>query len=230
MFTLFDNDQSIDNVVTRAEQSRVSYNIQTEEFRSLNTNLQTYLNEMKTIDDENRQLQENIEQIRKEYIVALETHLKLLPNDFREQSQTLNEAHLERYRSKTRAKRYLKERDELKRRISFVASNEKEQTKRLNVLQKQDRAVRNEFNKLNQQIQSLSAYVENEKQNYQQAMDKVDSLQIQLERISIERSRTEVIQSNKLIVFLFNPFTLVWNSDIERRSEINANNERISRR
>ncbi|UJR31832.1 hypothetical protein I4U23_019309 [Adineta vaga] len=191
MFSLFDDDQFIDDVVNRAEQSRQSYNIQTEEFRTLNTNLQTYLNDMKTMDGENRQLQEHIEQIRKEYISALENHLKRLPNDFREQSQTLNEAHLERYQSKTRAKRYLKERDELKRRIHFVASNEKEQVKRLNALQKQERIVRNEFNKLNQQIQTLLVYVDNEKQNYQQAMDKVDNLQIQLERICIERSKTE---------------------------------------
>ena len=191
MFTTLE-DQFLDDAVTRAGQSRASYNIQTEEFRTLNTNLQAYVVDMQTIDEQNRQLQEKIEQIRKEYILALETHLQRLPSDFREQSQTLTAAHLERYRSKSRAKRFLKERDELKRRINFVASDEKEQTKRLKALQKQERLVGNEFNKLNQHIQSLLTYVENEKQNYRIATEKVDHLQIQLERICVERSQTEV--------------------------------------
>jgi len=202
MVSLFE-DQLIDDVVTRAEQSRVSYNIQTEEFRNLNANLQIYLNDIKTIDDDNRQLQENIEEIRTNYILSLENHLKRLPFDFRQQSQTLTGAHLERYKSKSRAKRFTNEREELKRRIHFVASNEKEQTKRLNTLQKQERTVRNEFNKLNEQIQNLSNYVENEKQNYCQAMDRVDNLHVQLEEISVERSKTEVKKNSKYCFMYF---------------------------
>jgi chromosome segregation ATPase len=187
----FVKDQLLDDVVSRAEQSRFSYTLQTEEFRNLNSNLQAYLNDIKIIDEENRQLQDNIEQIRTNYIITLENHLKRLPEDFREESSILTEAHIERYKSKSRAKRSINEREELKKRINFAVSNEKNQIKRLNNLQKQERLVNNEFKNLNAQIQNLYNYVQTEKQTHQQAMDKVDNLQIQLEQICIERSKTE---------------------------------------
>jgi chromosome segregation ATPase len=187
----FLKDQLLDDVVSRAEQSRFSYTLQTEEFRNLNSNLQTYLNDIKIIDDENCQLQENIEQIRTNYIITLENHLKRLPEDFRQESSILTEAHIERYKSKSRAKRFINEREELKKRINFAVSNEKDQIKRLNNLQKQERLVNNEFKNLNAQIQNLYNYVQIEKQTHQQAMNKVDNLQIQLEQICIERSKTE---------------------------------------
>jgi chromosome segregation ATPase len=198
MFSLLE-DQFIDDAVTRAEQSRVSYNTQTEEFRNLNANLQSYLGDIKTIDENNHQLQKNIEEIRTNYISTLENHLKLLPNDFREKSQKLTEGHIERYRIKSRTRRTNNEREELKRRINFIASNEKEHKKRLTILQKQEREVRNEFNKLNEQVQNLLKFVESEKQIHRQAMDKVDSLQIQHEQICFERSKTEVKSVKKLI-------------------------------
>ncbi len=185
MFNIFDD------VVFRAEQSRFSYTMQTEEFHQLNTNLQTYLNDIKRIDDENRQLEENIEQIRTNYILTLENHLKCLPEDFREGSQLLTEAHLERYKFKARAKRFLNEREELKRRINFLSTNEKIQIKSLNNLQKQERKIDNELNILTEQIQNLYHHVQTEKQIHQQTMNKVDYLQVQLEQISIERSKQE---------------------------------------
>lgn len=185
MFGLF-ND-----VVLRAEQSRVSYNLQTEEFRNLNANLEIYLGDIKIIDNDNSQLQETIEQIRTRYILTLENNLKRLPNDFRIQSQILTDAHLERYKFKSRTRRLLAEREELKRRIHFVSTNEKDQTKYLNNLQKQERSIQNQFNQLNEQYQHVLKYVENEKQLHQQAMNKVDHLQIQREQIFIERSKIE---------------------------------------
>jgi hypothetical protein len=184
-------DQLLDDVVSRVEQSRFSYKLQTEEFRNLNTNFQTYLNDTKIIDDANRQLQKNIEQIRTNYIITLENHLKRLPEDFRQESHILTEAHIERYKSKSRAERFINEREELKKRIHFVASNEKDQIKRLNNLQKQERLIENEFKIINEQIQNLYNYLQTEKQIHREAMDKVDNLQVQLEQICIERSKTE---------------------------------------
>jgi hypothetical protein len=186
MFSLF-NDQFI----LRAEQSRVSYNLQTEEFRSLNANLENYLGDIKIIDDENRQLQENIQLIRTKYISTIENHLKGLPNDFREHSQILTDAHIERYKYKSRTRRLVTEREELKRRIQFVANSEKDQIKYLNILEKQERSNRNELEKLNKEYQRLVKYVENEKQIHRQAMNKVDNLQIKLEQTCIDRSKIE---------------------------------------
>ncbi|CAF1160013.1 unnamed protein product [Rotaria sordida] len=190
MFNFID-DHLLDDIFSRTEQSRLAYNLQTEEFHNLNENLQTYLNDIKKIDDENHQLQNNIEQIRTNYIKILENHLKCLPEDFRQESHILTEAHIERYKSKSHAKRFINEREELKKRINFVASNEKEQIKRLNTLQKQQSSVEKELKNLNEQLQNLYNYVENEKQTHRQAMDKVDDLQIQLEQICIERSKAE---------------------------------------
>jgi len=186
MFSLF-NDQFI----LRAEQSRVSYNLQTEEFRSLNANLENYLGDIKIIDDENRQLQENIQLIRTKYISTIENHLKGLPNDFREHSQILTDAHIERYKYKSRTRRLVTEREELKRRIQFVANIEKDQIKYLNILEKQERSNRNELEKLNKEYQRLVKYVENEKEIHRQAMNKVDNLQIKLEQTCIDRSKIE---------------------------------------
>lgn len=186
-------DRCLDDVVSRAEQARLSYSLQHEEFRSLNGNLQVYLTDMKRIEDENRQLEGVIEQIRNDYILTLEQHLKRLPNDFRQESQTLNNAHLERYRSKSRARRHLNERDETKKRIQFLVSQEKESSKRCNQLQKQERSMNNEMTKLNEQMQHLLRYVDNEKQTHRQAMEKVDQLQLQLEQACVQRSKTEVI-------------------------------------
>ena len=197
MFNLL-KDQLIDEAVLRAEQWRVSYNLQTEEFRSLNANLQTYLGDIKTIDDENRQLQESIEEIRTKYILSLENHLKVLPNDFREQGQTLTNAHLERYRLKSHVRRCVTEREEWKRRIQFLTNNDKQQTKYFNQLERQDRLHRQEFQKLNEQFQRLVKLLANEKELHRQAMTKVDQLQIQLEQSWIDRSTTEFqIQSLK---------------------------------
>jgi chromosome segregation ATPase len=201
-------DQLLDDIVYRAEQSRFSYNLQNEEFRNLNTNLQTYLNDIKRIDNENRQLQTNIDQIRTNYLITLENHLKRLPEDFRQESSTLTDAHIERYKSKSRAKRFINEREELKKRIQFLTSNDKEQAKRLNNLQKQERLIQNEFKILNDQLQNLYNHVDNEKQTCRQAMEKVDDLQIQLEKISVERSKTEVrkkkiLFSNSILLFSF---------------------------
>jgi chromosome segregation ATPase len=231
MFNLFD-DQLIDDAVLRAEQSRVSYNLQTEEFRSLNTNLQNYLGDIKIIDDDNHKLQENIEQIRTQYIIALENNLKRLPNDFRVQSQLLNDVHIERYKFKSRTRRFLCEREEYKQRINFVARNEKDQIKHLNILQKQERIIENELIKLNEQLQRLLKYVENEKQKHQQAMDKVDDLQIQLEQKCIERSKTEFeIQSLKEEVKLMQTTKEFLNEERETiiSSQTEANEYLLSR-
>ena len=198
-------DQLLDDMVYRAEQSRFSYNLQTEEFRNLNTNLQTYLNDIKRIDDENRQLQTTVDQIRSNYLTTLENHLKRLPEDFRQESSTLTDAHIERYKSKSRAKRFISEREELKKRIQFLTSNDKEQAKRLNNLQKREHLIQNEFKVLNDQLQNLYYHVDNEKQTYRQAMDKVDDLQTQLEKVSVERSKTEV-RKQKFIFFEFYSF------------------------
>ncbi|CAF3930076.1 unnamed protein product, partial [Adineta steineri] len=190
MFNLLDG-QLFSNVVSRVEQSRFSYTSQNEEFHNLNTNLQTYLSDIKRIDDENGELQKTIEQIRTNYILTLENHLQRLPEDFREESRILTDAHLERYKSKTRAKRFINQREEFKKRITFVANNEKEQVKYINYLQKQERSVQKELKVLSDQFQNLYKSIEREKQIHQQAMDKVDQLQIQLEQICIERSKTE---------------------------------------
>ncbi|CAF5120126.1 unnamed protein product [Rotaria sp. Silwood1] len=190
MFNIID-DHLVDDIFLRAKQSHLAYNLQTEEFHNLNENLQTYLNDIKKIDDENHQLQNNIEQIRTNYIKILENNLKYLPENFRQESHILTEAHIERYKSKSHAKRFINEREELKKRINFIASNEKEQIKRLNNLQRQQCLVEKELKILNEQLQNLYNYIENEKQTHQQAMNKVDDLQIQLEQICIERSKTE---------------------------------------
>ena len=81
---------------------------------------------------ENCQLQNTIEQLRIKYITTLGNHLKRLPEDFRGESRILNEAHIERYRSKSCAKRFMNEREELKKRIQFATMNEKQQIKHLN--------------------------------------------------------------------------------------------------
>ncbi|CAF1050170.1 unnamed protein product [Adineta ricciae] len=190
MVNVFD-DQLWNDVASRVEQSRSSYNIQAEQFRSLNTNFQTYLIDTKQIDDDNNRLQNSIEEIRTNYIQTLENHLKRLPEDFRQESLVLTDAHLQRYKSKTRAKRFINEREEIKKRINFVVNNEKEQLKRLNQLQRQDRAVQNELKCINEQLQSALNHVEREKQIHRQATEKIDQLQMQLEQVYVERSKTE---------------------------------------
>ncbi|CAF1183420.1 unnamed protein product [Adineta ricciae] len=190
MGNVFD-DQLWNDVASRVEQSRSSYNIQAEQFRSLNTNFQTYLIDIKQIDDDNNRLQNSIEEIRTNYIQTLENHLKRLPEDFRQESSVLTDAHLQRYKSKTRAKRFINEREEIKKRINFVVNNEKEQLKRLNQLQRQDRAIQNELKCINEQLQSAFNHVEREKQIHRQATDKIDQLQMQLEQVYVERSKTE---------------------------------------
>lgn len=184
----------LDDVVSRVEQSRLAYSSQTEEFHGLNTNLETYLNDLKEIDDENRQLQDSVEQIRTNYISTLENHLKRLPDDFRQQSRTLTEAHIERYKLKSHAKRFVNEREEVKKRINFLANNEKEQMKRLNLLQKHQSSLEKELKRLREQMKTLYDCVENEKQKHREAMTKVDELQIQLEQVCNQRSKTEVKQ------------------------------------
>lgn len=197
MFNLM-KDQLIDDAVLRAEQSRVSYNLQTEEFRSLNANLQTYLTDIKITDEKNRQIQEAIEDIRTKYIQTLENHLQRLPKDFREQSQSLTNVHLERYRLKSRLRRCATEREEWKRRIQFLTNTDKEQTKYFAQLQKQDQFHRQEFQKLNEHFQRLTKTLANEKELHRQAMAKVDQLHAQLEQSWIDRSKTEFqIQSLK---------------------------------
>ena len=182
----------LDDAAVRADQFRRSYDSQTEEFRHLNADLQRYLDEIRTIDHDNCELQDSIEQHRTSYVATLEEHLTRLPDDFREQSHILTDAHIERYRSKSRARRFTSERDELKRRIQFVASNEKEQGKRLRLLEKHDRLVSSEFLKLKDQIQTLKVALETEKQQHRQAVDKFDGLQLKFEKICIDRSTAEV--------------------------------------
>ncbi|UJR14875.1 hypothetical protein I4U23_001860 [Adineta vaga] len=183
--------QLLNDVLSRVEQSRFSYNSQTEEFRSLNTNFQTYLIDIKQIDDDNNRLQQSIEDIRTNYIQTLENHLKRLPEDFRQESHVLTEAHFERYKSKSRAKRFLNEREEIKKRINFLMNNEKEQSKRLNYLQRQDRIIQNELKSISEQFQSVHNHLEREKQIHQQTMNKVDQLHLKLEQVCVERSKTE---------------------------------------
>jgi chromosome segregation ATPase len=216
----------LDDVVFRVEQSRFESNFQAEEFRHLNTNFQTYLTDIKQIDDENSQLQNNIEQIRTAYIRTLENHLKRLPEDFRQESHVLTEAHLERYKSKSRAKRFFNEREEMKKRINFVGNNEKEQLKRLNHLQRQERTVQNEMKSLHDQYRNAVSHVEREKRVHQQAMKKIDQLQVQLEQVSIERSKTEVrnaIKRKRMSAYL----PLVRSPKSPRGSKVNANRKGI---
>lgn len=200
MFSLL-ADVLLDDVTSRSEQSLLALNLQKEEFRSLNENLQIYLGDIKSIDDENRQLQDTIEEIRTKNIKILEHNLKRLPEDFQQQSHTLTEAHIERYKAKSHARRFVSEREELKKRINFVATNEKEQVKHINNLQKLQRSLQNQLKTLHEQVQNLCHFVENEKQTHRQAMNKVDDLQAQLEQIYNERSKTEV-KTNEWIFFL----------------------------
>lgn len=200
------SEQVFDQAVNRAERSRHSYNVQTAEFRSLNGNLQIYLEEIRTIDQENRNLQDKIEEIRRTYLNALEYHLLRVPEHFREQSRTLTAAHVERYKLKSRARRFIAEREELKRRIHFVASDEKEQLKRLNRLQKYHRTIEKDYLQLKEQIQRLVNVLENEKVLHRQAMERVDQLQHRFEQICVERSKTEVKRSNRRFIFIFKIF------------------------
>ena len=186
MFNLFDR------AVHQAEQSRQSYNVQTEEFRSLNENFTSYLDEIKTIDGFNRQLQQQIDQMREEFVRLLETHLLRAPDEFRELSRALTAAHLERYKFKSRARRFAAEREEWKRRIRFVSADTKEQIKQLNLMEKRHRASCTEHRQIAEQITNLGRHVENEKIHHRQAMDRVDQLQQDFERVCVERSKTEV--------------------------------------
>ena len=186
-------DPFLDDVVHRAEQYRQSYNNQTEEFRHLNSNLFTYLDEIKTIDGENGNLQEKIEQLRRNFLLDLENSLNVLPKNFRQLSEKLTDAHHERYKFKSRARRFANDREELKRRIQFVSNCEKDQLKRLAQLQKEQRSTGNECRKLNEQYENLLHFVEKEKEIHQQSMSKVDQLQCELEQIYVERSKSEVI-------------------------------------
>ena len=182
----------LDGLLLRVEQSRLSYTVQREEFHQLNENLQIYLHEMKRVEDENRQIQTKIDELRGNYFSTLEQHLKRLPSDFQQESEILNQAHLERYRSKSRARRHLNEREELKKRVQFLLNQEKQQMKIINNLNKQKHRLTIESMKLNEQIQHLMNYVDKEKQTYHHSMEKVDQLYLQLEQICVERSKTEV--------------------------------------
>ena len=191
MFSILE-DRFVDDIASRADQFRSSYYLQTEEFRHLNENLLTYVNDMKRMDNENRQLERTIDEIRKAYVATLASQLERLPADFREESNTLTTANLERYRSKSRARRCLNEREELKKRIHFLSVNEKEYNKRLNSLQRQDRTMRTEITRLAEHYRQLTDYVQAEKQTHRRAMSKVDELQNAFEQICIDRSKTEV--------------------------------------
>lgn len=180
-----------DDVVFRIEQSRSSYNNQADEFRSLNSNLENYLDNIRTIDNNNQQLQEQIEQIRREYLLTLENHFKRLPDDFHAQSQTLTNVHLQRYQFKSRTRRLHAERQELKRRIEFLSSTEKLHLKHLTNLQKQDRLIQHELIKLTEQYENLCKQVQNVKHIYQQSMGQLDQLQIHYEDICSQRSKSE---------------------------------------
>ena len=169
-----------------------SYQNQCEEFHHLNENLQLFLNDMKLLDEQNRHYEQSIETIRRDYVNTLEYHLKRLPADFRQESEALNDAHLERYRSKSRARRFLNEREELKKRIQFLVHQDRERNKRIDRFEKQDQQMKNDLKMLNDQIHQYDQIVHNEKQNYRQAMDKLDQLYLQYEQICVDRSRTEV--------------------------------------
>jgi len=185
MFHLFDD------VVFHIEQSRSSYNNQTNEFRGLNTNLENYLENIKTIDHDNRQLQQQIEQIHGEYLLTLENHFKRLPDDFHEQSRILTDVHLQRYQLKSRTRRLHAQRQEFKRRIEFVSTTEKSQLKHLAHLQKQDRHLRQDLSQLTDQYEKLFNQVQNDKLIYQQSMTIFDQLQIHFEDICLQRSKSE---------------------------------------
>lgn len=210
---------------------RHSYDVQTEEFRLLNADLTTYLNEMKTLDDDNRQLQQMIDEIRKSYLIDLENHLLRVPENFRDQSRKLTSAHLERYKFKCRARRFVAEREEFKRRIHFVAVDEKQQIKHLKILEKQHRAILKENQHIVEQLETYLKNFEKEKTIHRQAMDRVDQLQHEYERICVERSKSEVKSNGFLFavgkksLFCF----LVRNSVVKRRSSTDANRTRISR-
>ncbi|CAF1540877.1 unnamed protein product, partial [Didymodactylos carnosus] len=181
----------IDDYVNRAERSRLSYNQQTDEFRQLNHDFQAYLGDIRTIDDENQEKTAKIEHLRNEYISTIENLLRKLPGDFHVNSTILNDAVLDRYRLKSKVKRLQMEKDEFKKRIGFLVQNDKDQQKMLTNLVKQERFVKQEFSKLNEQMKSIMMYVENEKQQNRQAMEKVDSLLVQLEKSSIDKAKTQ---------------------------------------
>jgi chromosome segregation ATPase len=193
--TLHRTEQSLSSLNDQTEQSHSSFNHRTDEFYHLNANLQTYLDEIRNIDDNNQRRKEDIEQIRTNYLSTLEQHLEGLQNDFGEQRQKLTDEHSERYKSKLQARRLTSECEETKRRIQFVKSNEKEQMKRRNHLQKHERTTQNGLRRLNEQLQKLEGCVEYEKQLHGQAMHKVDQLYTQLEQTCVQRWQTEVISA-----------------------------------
>ena len=163
----------------------------TEEFHQLNSHLQIYLDDIKRIDQHNRQLQEIIDHFRQDFLRTLEEHFTRLPKDFRGESDVLTQAHVQRYEWKSRARRFLAEREELKKRIYFLVHSEKEQTKRRIVLERTDRQLENDCEIIQEQLRHVYHYVQREKQIHQQSMDHLDQLRIQLEQISIERSKRE---------------------------------------
>jgi chromosome segregation ATPase len=185
----------LDNVLMQMEQSKISYDVQREEFHQLNDSLQVYLTDMKSIEDDNRYLHEKIGKLRSNHLVSLEEHLKRLPNDFRQESDILNRAHVERYRSKSRARRYINEREELKKRIHFLVNQDKLDRKQMNRLRKQEHSMSNEIKQLHEEIERVRHHVDNEKQNYQQSMNVFDRLQREFEHVCVERSKAEVIES-----------------------------------
>lgn len=163
----------------------------TEEFHQLNSYLQIYLNDIKRIDEHNRQLQQTIEHHRREYLQTFEEHFTRLPDDFRGESEVLTQAHRQRYEWKSRARRYLAEREELKKRIYFLIHTEKEEIKHRNLLERINSQSINDLRIIKDQFQHVYRYVQREKEIHQQLMDHLDQLRIQLEQISIERSKQE---------------------------------------
>lgn len=162
-----------------------------EEFHQLNSHLEIYLDDIKRIDDENGRLQEQIDRLRTDYIQSVESHLKRLPEDFRDESDVLTRAHRQRYEWKSRAKRFLAEREELKKRIYFLGNAEKEQVKRRHMLEKFQRQLELDCRRIREQMNNLSENVQREKQIHQQSINHLDQLRLQLEQISIERSRRQ---------------------------------------
>ena len=223
MFNLFDR------VVHQAEQSRQSYNVQTEEFRSLNEDFTSYLDEIKTIDGLNRQLQQQIDTIRDDFIKMLETHLRRAPDEFRQWSQTLTVAHLERYKFKSRARRFVAEREEWKRRIRFVSADSKEQVKQRTLTEKRHRTSCQEHRQIVQRMNQFVQHVENEKILHRQAMDRLDQLQQDFERVCVDRSKTEVKNRHFSTFLCGYLLPSVRDSGVERGSSTNANRTGISR-
>ena len=172
-----------------------------EEFHQLNENLQLFVNDLKSLEDQNRIYRENLFELRRESFQDFEENLKRLPRDFRHESDVLNAAHVERYRSKSRARRFVTEREEMKKRIQFLVQWDRDQSKRVDRAEKSEQKLQNELKLLNDQLDQLDEIVRNEKNLYERSMKKLDELFVEYEDKCVERSQTEVKFDSKSFSF-----------------------------